>query len=512
MSILDENNFDKFVIENSFTIDNENYKDEHSIKIRRDNELNIILNKESVTQYKRLKINSNVLDTIAIFDKLKTNYILKNVYFYSMEQSLNQFFHTSKINAEAFVESIEFVSETYKNSDYIIEFVDNIPINHLWSDIVDTELKKQTNIEIGNIKIEQISEEGSSIVRCLNLNINNQEVYLSRNKEKSGKEYTTGTILYKGTPSKELRDKIRNILSFFIGRILIFLEESYYDIDWNTTYFKAFTPNNMMNNRAFKINTILPLPLNDKLNNKEIDSKVLSNYITLFLDNYDLCDFNHISWLYWHAQCSALHTKCGELGATIEALQKAYIENNKIGWSNAILDKSDFREFKNDSIKIIDKLNISEKNKEILKDKFHNFNQLPQKITLKKLFEDLDISLVDLELKAWQGRNDSAHGGKMKDYSIEKLVKQTDLIQGIFHKLILTISVNAYKYYDYYSDARGKRNHRKLEVKEISELNLSSNPRENWDKNIKKVLEKNKDKKDEGVISELLNNSDLEDF
>jgi hypothetical protein len=38
------------------------------------------------------------------------------------------------------------------------------------------------------------------------------------------------------------------------------------------------------------------------------------------------------------------------------------------------------------------------------------------------------------------------------------------------------------------------------------------NPRENWDKNIKKVLEKNKDKKDEGVISELLNDSDLEDF
>jgi hypothetical protein len=372
MSILDENNFDKFVIENSFTIDNENYKDEHSIKIRRDNELNIILNKESVTQYKRLKINSNVLDTIAIFDKLKTNYILKNVYFYSMEQSLNQFFHTSKINAEAFVESIEFVSETYKNSEYIVEFIDNIPINHFWSDTVDTEITKQTNIKIGNIKIEQIPENSFSFVRCLNLKIDNQEVYLSRNEEKSGKEYTNGTVLYKGNPSKELRDKIRNILSFFIGRILILLEESNYDIDWNITYFKAYTPHNTMNSRAFKINTILPLPLNNELNNKKIDSKVLSKYLTSFFYNYDLCDFNHISWLYWHSQCSALHTKCGELGATIEALQKAYIENNKIGWSNAILDKSDFREFKKDSIKIIDKLNISEENKETLKDKLQS--------------------------------------------------------------------------------------------------------------------------------------------
>ena len=512
MSILNENNFDKLITENTFTIDDENYKDEHIIKIKRDDELNIILNQEAVTRYEQLKINPKVIDTISIADRLKMNYILKNVYFYSMDQSFNLSFHTSKINAEASLESIQFVSETYKNSEYIVEFIDNIPIYHSWSDIVDTKIKKQTNVKIGDIKIKQISENSFFSANCLNLNINNQEVYLSRNKEKNGKEYANGTILYKGNPTKELRDKIRNILSFFIGRTLILLEETFYDKNWNIVLFKAFSPDNTMNNRAFKINTILPLPLNNKLNNKEIDSKVLSNNITLFLDNYRLCDFNHISWLYWHAQCSALHTKCGELGATIEALQKAYIENNKIGWSNAILDKSDFREFKNDSIKIIDKLNISEKNKEILKDKFHNFNQLPQKITLKKLFEDLDISLVDLELKAWQGRNDSAHGGKMKDYSIEKLQKQTDLIQGIFYKLILTISINAYEYYDYYSDVRGKRNHRKLEVKEISELNLSSNPRENWEENIKEVLEKNKDKKDEGVISELLNDSDLEDF
>jgi len=38
------------------------------------------------------------------------------------------------------------------------------------------------------------------------------------------------------------------------------------------------------------------------------------------------------------------------------------------------------------------------------------------------------------------------------------------------------------------------------------------NPRENWQENIKEVLEKNKDKKDEGVISELLDDRDLEDF
>ena len=70
MSILDENNFDKFVIENSFTIDNENYKDEHSIKIRRDNELNIILNKQNHVLMGYLFLGLNVFFIILIWIRI----------------------------------------------------------------------------------------------------------------------------------------------------------------------------------------------------------------------------------------------------------------------------------------------------------------------------------------------------------------------------------------------------------------------------------------------------------
>jgi hypothetical protein len=40
-------------------------------------------------------------------------------------------------------------------------------------------------------------------------------------------------------------------------------------------------------------------------------------------------------------------------------------------------------------------------------------------------------------------------------------------------------------------------------------LILLTIPREKWEESIKEVLEKNKDKKDEGVIFELLDDSDL---
>lgn len=434
MSILDENSFDKFITKNIFTINDEKYKDEHSIKIRRDNELNILLNHESSTQYEQLEMNPKVIDTMPIFDIGKTTYTLKNVYFYSINESSNLLFNTSKIKAEAFVESIEFVSETYKNSEYIVEYIDNIPINHIWSDIIEKEIISKNIISIGDIEIEKEESASSGGSNGLILNIDNQEIYLIRGEEKSKKEYTDGFILYKGNPSKELRDKFRNIISFFIGRVMILLEESFYDIDWNLTSFKAFSPKKLMNGRAFKINTILPIKYN-----QIIDSERFSKHCNLLYQKYDLCDFNHISWLYWHAQCSALHTKCGELGATIEALQKEYINNNTKGWSAAIISKDKFKELKEKTIKVIDELDIKDEEKNILKEKLASLNKLPQKMILQNLFKHLNYSINEDELKAWQGRNNSAHGNK-NEYSIKETIKQINLLQDIFFKLIRLIA------------------------------------------------------------------------
>lgn len=434
MSILDENSFDKFITKNIFTINDEKYKDEHSIKIRRDNELNILLNHESSTQYEQLEMNPKVIDTMPIFDIGKTTYTLKNVYFYSINESSNLLFNTSKIKAEAFVESIEFVSETYKNSEYIVEYIDNIPINHIWSDIIEKEIISKNIISIGDIEIEKEESASSGGSNGLILNIDNQEIYLIRGEEKSKKEYTDGFILYKGNPSKELRDKFRNIISFFIGRVMILLEESFYDIDWNLTSFKAFSPKKLMNGRAFKINTILPIKYN-----QIIDSERFSKHCNLLYQKYDLCDFNHISWLYWHAQCSALHTKCGELGATIEALQKEYINNNTKGWSAAIISKDKFKELKEKTIKVIDELDIKDEEKNILKEKLTSLNKLPQKMILENLFKHLNYSINEDELKAWQGRNNSAHGNK-NEYSIKETIKQINLLQDIFFKLIRLIA------------------------------------------------------------------------
>ncbi|CAM3849760.1 AbrB/MazE/SpoVT family DNA-binding domain-containing protein [Arcobacter cloacae] len=41
---------------------------------------------------------------------------------------------------------------------------------------------------------------------------------------------------------------------------------------------------------------------------------------------------------------------------------------------------------------------------------------------------------------------------------------------------------------------------------------IKKNTRENWEENIKQVLEKNKNKKDEAILEDFLNDSDLEDY
>ena len=41
---------------------------------------------------------------------------------------------------------------------------------------------------------------------------------------------------------------------------------------------------------------------------------------------------------------------------------------------------------------------------------------------------------------------------------------------------------------------------------------IKKNTRENWEENIKQVLEKNKNKKDDALLEDFLNDSDLEDY
>ncbi len=435
MSILDENNFDKVIKQNKFFFNNENFKREHNIKITRNDELNIILINETIEES---NINVNLeklksIDSMELKDELDEIYELRNIHFFS--QSIQSNKYRNKVNIEAYIQSIAWSNKNFEKSEYIIEHIDNIPINHILPDTIHKKTINKSSISIGNIEIKKEQPIFGGGGDGLILNIDNQEIYLIRNEEKSKKEYTDGFILYKGTPSEELRDKFRNIISFFIGRIFILLEESFYDIDWNLTSLKAFSPKKLMNGRAFKINTILPIEYK-----YIIDSERFSKHCNSLYRKYDLFDFTHLSWLYWHAQCSALHTRCGEFGATIEALQKAYIDNNKIGWSNAVLNKEDFEVFKENTIEIINKLNITIENKEILKSKFGILNQLPQKKTLEKLFKHLNYSINEDELKAWEGRNTSAHGKKDENYSIEKTIKQINLLQDIFYKLIRLIA------------------------------------------------------------------------
>lgn len=63
------------------------------------------------------------------------------------------------------------------------------------------------------------------------------------------------------------------------------------------------------------------------------------------------------------------------------------------------------------------------KKKKILKDKLGSLNKLSQKMTLEKLFKHLQYSINEDELKAWEARNTSAHGKKMKIIQLKRLLK-----------------------------------------------------------------------------------------
>ena len=119
-----------------------------------------------------------------------------------------------------------------------------------------------------------------------------------------------------------------------------------------------------------------------------------------------------------------------------------------------------FLNFRESNINLIDKLNINENEKELLKNKINNINILPQQKQLEKLFDLLKIELSKLESKTWKQRNIPAHGKKIEN-NLE-YIRGVKILRTLCNRLILKISNASEYYFDYYSLGSEKSYHLRL--------------------------------------------------
>jgi hypothetical protein len=186
----------------------------------------------------------------------------------------------------------------------------------------------------------------------------------------------------------------------------------------------------------------LPSVLNSNFSNI-IDSIFIQKLIKEFYEKYDQYDLGSILLNYWVAVSSNSITAAVLYGAQIEKLQRRYIEINNTSYTR-ILDKSIFRKLKEKLLIQLEGVDLNDNQKKLFANKIENMNTFSQKDIMNFFCQDISLSLSESEKKAWQQRNDAAHGNDSNDLS--QAWQNTLVLRELVNKVILRL-ITSNKYY-----------------------------------------------------------------
>ncbi|MBV5341097.1 MAG: hypothetical protein J0665_16330 [Deltaproteobacteria bacterium] len=168
--------------------------------------------------------------------------------------------------------------------------------------------------------------------------------------------------------------------------------------------------------------------------------------------HYDELSFQHINWIYWHAVCSPMHTQPVQFGAGIEALQKTYRKLSKSKYKTSILDSKNARFLRDEFLKIVEAMipEDTEEKREFIK-KASDLNNASKLVQNERFYASLFLNMGDKEKKAWQRRNDAAHGNTNKPGDTVELMRDIQLLKNIFHRIVISMTGASNQYIDGYS-------------------------------------------------------------
>lgn len=430
------------------------------ITVKRDEKLNLVLTTTSYSNSESgsidhppgtVRLNNDAIELTCISEsKVKMNGI--QPFNYTISTSYNSNSICTELSS---VSSIEAVIGDIKNGKYLIEWLENVDDGHfMWPDSIKTNTEKNTLISIGAEPNKVEMQEKSSSKRFgksgVYLSIGAHQLYLvSTGDDAKSVGVKSGYILYLETPSSEERKKIRNCLSFVLGRPLIKTGYSIFNSEWQLVSFKSISAYSM-GGAAFSIHSSPPFPLGNKYQG-EIDSNVITKLVNAIYQNYYGYKFGHLSWAYWHAVCAPVHIAAVHFGACIESLQNSYIENNGRIFSSALIEKDKWKVFREGALKVLTSLKLEETEERVLESKINYLNQTPQSVLTERFLNILDINFSKVEKAAWQQRNNAAHGNEMEEGGEIQLIREIIMLKVIFHRVLLRIVGGGDYYIDYYS-------------------------------------------------------------
>lgn len=369
-------------------------------------------------------------------------------------QPFNHSINTNyKLNTSELVENSE-VNELYckyfdqSEDDIQIEYISNIESKYFFPDSVDEKIESINKVFIEDdehegITVEHIKKGGGLSRSALSLNVGGIKLYVVSLK---GNDINSGVIVYKTVQNSEVRERIRNCVSFCLGKRINY--HGYIVLNKDYKYVEVSYISNRFKNLDSEYIALMPTTLG--IYNFQLGSNETNRLVNALYDNYEKYNLRHILWRYWYALEAPLPMAAAHFGACIEAFQSAYVSIHTECFSRKLIDSSQWKKFRKKVLEVIDELDIPEQELKVLTNKINNLNQTPPSVITDRFYSELGIKLSDLEILAWDERNNAAHGKSSgEDFKIQ--IRNIKILKCLLHRMLLIATKGSDFYIDYYS-------------------------------------------------------------
>jgi hypothetical protein len=252
-----------------------------------------------------------------------------------------------------------------------------------------------------------------------------------------------------GIPTLEIRKKIREIVSFILGKQLLCVGFSEYDEQGRFVKKVATSPwgNNIIH--ASKQPAIPPIKFD--IGRRGLFEKVLSDLIPQYLNLCEELKLSAVLWRYWVSNDQPIELALPILHSGVEILAKAWSKSNRSKRKGVYLQREEYKKILGPEFEIIKNRLLSTEYGNRMVSKITRAYEMSQNEMLYSFFDEISLPLGKHENNALRARNKMAHDA-LRTSSKQEIVEAiclTNAYKTFFHRIILKVLGYTGPYVDY---------------------------------------------------------------
>ncbi|MDD4497058.1 MAG: hypothetical protein PHV51_02725 [Methanosarcinaceae archaeon] len=242
-------------------------------------------------------------------------------------------------------------------------------------------------------------------------------------------------------PDFEQREAISEIVSFVLGRQLLFVGLTKYDHNgqkleslakssWGKTYSRFVYQSRQDSPFNFDYRSFVD-------NERKIED-ILCDLVPKYLVSRNDLNLRDALWSYWISRTMPIGTNLPVLSSALEIIMKAWFKSQNSENKAVYMPNKEFKYLLKEEFQNIERKLDGFDFKNIILNKLYYSNQMSGNKKYELFFEEIGLKTGSIEKRAMKARNSMAHGDKGNDKLIE-MIKSTYAYETLFHRVFLKV-------------------------------------------------------------------------